>query len=113
MALMEIKCVSDRGGDVHSASMWPKPLRRWKENPGIDYERTSMGTIMRGDVDRLLEVALKLHNAVLATGAKRISTTIKIDDRLDKEITLSSKMTSLKERAGGTGLNSSGSSCQQ
>jgi uncharacterized protein (TIGR00106 family) len=99
MALMEIS-VFPIGNGTSLSKYVAKAVHALEGEPGIDYELTSMGTIVQGDVDRLLEVALKLHNAVLATGAKRISTTIKIDDRRDKPVTLTSKLTSLKKALG-------------
>ena len=99
MALMEIN-VFPIGVGTSLSKYVAKAVQALEGEPGIDYELTSMGTIVQGDVDRLLEVALKLHNAVLATGAQRISTTIKIDDRRDKPVTLSSKLTSLKKALG-------------
>lgn len=99
MALMEIT-VFPIGEGTSLSKYVAKAVLALEGEPEIDYELTSMGTIVQGDVDRLLEVALKMHNAVLATGAKRISTTIKIDDRLDKAATLRSKLDSVKRQLG-------------
>ena len=68
--------------------------------PQVDYESTSMGTIVAGDVDYLLDAAQKMHQAVLDAGAQRVETIIRIDDRKDKEITLNSKLKSLKKALG-------------
>jgi uncharacterized protein (TIGR00106 family) len=99
MALMEITVVPLGLGT--SLSKWvAKAVKVLETEPEIDYELTSMGTIVQGRVDRLLEVAQKMHQAMLDAGAKRVSTTIKIDDRVDKEATLRSKLVSLRRELG-------------
>jgi uncharacterized protein (TIGR00106 family) len=99
MALMEITVVPLGMGT--SLSKWvAKAVKVLETEPEIDYELTSMGTIVQGRVDRLLEVAQKMHQAMLDAGAKRVSTTIKIDDRVDKEATLRSKLVSLRRELG-------------
>ncbi len=99
MALMEITVVPLGMGT--SLSKWvAKAVKVLETEPEIEYELTSMGTIVQGRVDRLLEVAQKMHQAVLDAGAKRVSTTIKIDDRIDKEATLGSKLVSLRRELG-------------
>ncbi len=99
MALMEIS-VFPIGEGTSLSKYVAKAIQALEGEPGIDYETTSMGTIVQGDVDRLLEVALKLHQAILDTGAQRVSTTIRIDDRRDKPVTLTSKLESLRRQLG-------------
>jgi len=68
--------------------------------PEIDYELTSMGTIVTGDLDRLMAIAQKMHRAVMDSGVQRLVTLIKIDDRKDKPITLRSKLEAVKRELG-------------
>jgi len=63
---------------------------------GIRYELTAMGTIIEGDLPRLMTLAQKMHEAVFDAGAMRVATTIKIDDRRDKASSMSSKVESVK-----------------
>jgi uncharacterized protein (TIGR00106 family) len=67
---------------------------------GIEYELSSMGNIVSGELESLLAVAQKMHEAVRKAGASRIYTTIKIDDRQDKPVTLHSKIDSLRRELG-------------
>jgi uncharacterized protein (TIGR00106 family) len=99
MALMEITVVP-LGVGTSVSKYVAKAILAMEEVPEIDYESTSMGTIVQGRLDRLLEVARKMHQAALDAGAKRVETTIRIDDRLDKEVTLSSKLASLRKALG-------------
>ena len=99
MALMEITIVP-LGTGTSVSQYVAEAIRALESLPGVDYELTSMGTIIEGDVDQLLVAALKMHQAVLDTGAQRVETTIRIDDRQDKPLTLTSKLTSLKKALG-------------
>ena len=62
----------------------------------IKYEPTAMGTIIEGDLERLLTLARKMHQAVFDAGVMRVVTVITIDDRRDKISSASSKLESLK-----------------
>ena len=99
MAIMEISVVPI-GAGTSVARYVAEAVRAMEGEPDIDYETTSMGTIISGDLDRLLDVARKMHQAVLKTGASRVYTTMKIDDRTDKPITMRSKLDSLRRELG-------------
>jgi len=51
-------------------------------------------------MDRLLEAAQKMHQAVLDAGAQRVETIIRIDDRRDKTVTLASKLAAVQKELG-------------
>ncbi|MEM2907701.1 MAG: MTH1187 family thiamine-binding protein [Candidatus Hadarchaeales archaeon] len=52
---------------------------------GVKYKVCPTCTVFEaGDVKTAFEVARAAHEAVLATGVKRVLTTVKIDDRLDQ-----------------------------
>ena len=63
-----------------------------KEAPDISYQLTAMGTIIQGPLERILELAQQMHEVPFSMGAKRVVTTIKIDDRRDKAATIESKV---------------------
>lgn len=67
------------------------------ESSGVRYMVTPMGTIIEADtLERALEVVKKTHEAVIEAGAKRVITTIKIDDRRDKKRRMEEKVEALK-----------------
>ena len=68
-----------------------------KQAQDISYQLTAMGTIIQGPLDRLLELAQKMHEVPFAMGAKRVVTTINIDDRRDKSITIDSKVKAVSQ----------------
>jgi uncharacterized protein (TIGR00106 family) len=68
--------------------------------PGIKYELTAMNTIIEGDLDRLLALAQRMHRSAFDAGAKRVVTTIRIDERRDKPLTMAGKIKAVKEKLG-------------
>jgi uncharacterized protein YqgV (UPF0045/DUF77 family) len=56
-----------------------------------------MATIIETkDLETLFSVVKDAHNAVIKSGAKRVITELKIDDRKDKEIILGTKVKSIQ-----------------
>lgn len=66
------------------------PDIKWKLNPS--------STTLEGDLDRLMEVILKMHEVPFTEGAFRVSTQIRIDDRRDKKGTMEQKVKSVEEK---------------
>ncbi len=55
------------------------------EFPEIRVVHHPMGTVIEADtLDQIFEVTRLAHEAILSTGAKRVITQLKIDDRQDK-----------------------------
>ena len=69
-----------------------------EQEKNIRYELTAMGTIIEGDLDRILAVVKKMHVAVFVEGVVRVLTTVKIDDRRDKPQTMKRKLASLRKK---------------
>ena len=63
-----------------------------KQAQDISYQLTAMGTIIQGPLERVLELAREMHEVPFTMGAKRVVTTITIDDRRDKPITIEGKV---------------------
>ncbi len=63
-----------------------------KEAKDINYQVTAMGTILEGSLSRVMELTQEMHEIPFAMGARRVVTTLKIDDRRDKLATIESKM---------------------
>ena len=71
-----------------------KPLK----DSGLHYTLTAMGTIIEGNLEEVMRCVLKMHETPYGTGAARVYTTIKIDDRRDKPVTIESKIRSVMEK---------------
>jgi uncharacterized protein YqgV (UPF0045/DUF77 family) len=56
-----------------------------------------MGTIVESNsIEKLLTVAGKMHSIVFGDEVKRVVTTIKLDERKDKELTMDGKVKSVE-----------------
>ena len=71
-----------------------------RDEPGIKYELTAMNTIIEGDLDKLLALAQRMHRSAFDAGAKRVVTTLRIDERRDKPLTIEGKIKAVKEKLG-------------
>ena len=69
-----------------------------QEAEDLEYELHSMGTVIEGDLSRILEVIRRMHEIPFEAGAGRVSTLIRIDDRRDKVSTMQGKVQSVKEK---------------
>lgn len=99
MPVMEISIVPVGTGtpsvSVHVAAV----LRVLRQEEGILYELTPMGTVVEADsAERLLDVAGKMHAAMLSGEVLRVVTSLKIDDRRDKKLSLKGKIAAVVDR---------------
>ena len=69
-----------------------------KKAEGIRYQLTPMGTIIEGPLERVMEVVRQMHDVPFSKGASRVSTTVKIDDRRDKVLTMEGKVGAVLEK---------------
>ena len=96
MALVEISVIP-LGTPTPSVSQYiAQAVKVLEGEKDIKYELTAMGTIIEGDLERVLTLARKMHEAVFNAGIMRVVTTIRIDDRRDKTSSMDSKMESLR-----------------
>ena len=64
----------------------------FKEN-NVKYKANDMGTVLETkDLETLFKIVGLAHKAVLKSGAKRVITELKIDDRRDKDIHIGNKI---------------------
>jgi len=69
-----------------------------EKEKGIKYQITPMGTIIEAkSLRKLFRIAEKMHKEVLSC-VDRVVTTIKIDDRKDKELTMAGKISSVEKK---------------
>jgi uncharacterized protein (TIGR00106 family) len=98
MAIVEVTVVP-LGTKTPSVSQYVarviKVLEREKD---LKYETTAMGTIIEGDLDRILVAVRKMHEEIFGEGVARVITTVKIDDRRDKAQSMKAKLDSLEKK---------------
>lgn len=71
-----------------------------KEAEGITYQLTPMATVIEGELGRVLEVVRRMHEQPFSKSIGRVVTTIRIDDRRDKELTMAGKVAAVEARLG-------------
>jgi uncharacterized protein (TIGR00106 family) len=57
-----------------------------------------MGTNVEGSLDEVFDIVKKCHTVLAEKGCRRISTTIKIDDRRDKVYTMKEKVDVVRKK---------------
>jgi uncharacterized protein (TIGR00106 family) len=97
MAIMEISIVPI-GTESTGVSRFVAECVKIVEQQGLTYEVTSMGTEVEGAVDDLLKLAAQMHRAPFTQGAQRVLTTIRIDERRDKELRIAGKREAVLKR---------------
>jgi uncharacterized protein (TIGR00106 family) len=98
MAIAEVSIVP-LGTKTPSVSQYvARAVKVLERDKDVKYQVTAMGTILEGDLDMILAVVKRMHEAVLVEGVVRVLTTIKIDDRRDKPQTMNEKLDSVKKK---------------
>ncbi len=91
MAVVELSIVPLGTGSTSISGYIRQAVEILKEK-GLKYRVTPMGTVIEGDLREVLEACKQMHQSVFNSDVNRVITTIKIDDRKDKELTMESKV---------------------
>ena len=91
MAMAEVTVVPMGTGTPSLSAYVAEVLKLVKES-GIKYQLTPMGTILEGDLDEIFALVRRMHEVPFSDEIKRVVTTLKIDDRRDKPLTMESKV---------------------
>lgn len=97
MAMMEISVVP-LGTETTGVSSYVAGCLQEVRASGLEHQLTAMGTIVVGEVDELLRLAADLHQLPFKMGAQRVATTIKLDDRRDKPLSINGKVKAVQEK---------------
>jgi uncharacterized protein (TIGR00106 family) len=97
MAILEISVVPIGTGDTSLSAYVADCLRVLKKEK-VRHELASMGTNIEGNLKDLFRIALMMHQVPFKKGARRVVTTMKIDDRRDKKGTLAGKKKAVKNK---------------
>jgi len=101
MAIVEVSIVplgTATPSVSHYVATAIKVLQQQRE---IEYETTAMGTILEGELERVLAVVRRMHEAPFGEGVSRVLTTIRIDDRRDKARGMKDKVASVTKKLQG------------
>ena len=69
-----------------------------KNQDKVKYRLTPMGTILEGELDDIFEITKKMHEVPFENDALRVTTSLKIDDRRDREAAMDKKINSVEEK---------------
>jgi len=69
-----------------------------QEAKGVSFQLTPMSTIIEGELGLVLELVRKMHEQPFLEGAVRVVTTVRIDDRRDKKLTMLGKVAAVEAR---------------
>ncbi|NQT48088.1 MAG: MTH1187 family thiamine-binding protein [Chloroflexi bacterium] len=97
MAIAEVSIVPLGTGSPSVSQYVAEAISVLQEEKDVKYELTSMGTIIEGDLDGIFRVIRRMHETPFDKGVMRVVTSIKIDDRRDKPLTMQGKVKSVKK----------------
>jgi uncharacterized protein (TIGR00106 family) len=98
MAIAEISIVPIGTGTPSVSQYVAKAIKALGRKEGVKYKLTGMGTILEGNLTDVLEAVREMHEAVFDTQIKRVVTSIRIDDRRDREASIQRKVQSVTQK---------------
>lgn len=93
-------CIVPLGVGV-SISRYVAACERIISDAGLKCQLHANGTNIEGDWDAVLDAVKRCHETVHAMGAPRITTSIRINTRTDKEQTMEDKIDSVQKQLAG------------
>ena len=81
-----------------SLSNYVACVMRVVRDSGLKFESHSMATNIECDWEDITPLVKKCHDELKKMGVERISTTVRISERIDKPYTMEGKMQSLEEK---------------
>jgi uncharacterized protein (TIGR00106 family) len=69
-----------------------------EKDRSVRHQLTPMGTIIEGRYSDVLRIITRMHEVPFKAGAARVVTTIKIDDRRDRDATMERKVKSVMSK---------------
>ncbi len=97
MKVMVDLCVVPMGVGV-SVSEYVTACQREIQAAGLSHQMHAYGTNIEGDWDEVFAVVKRCHEVVHEMGAPRITTSMRVGTRTDREQTISDKVQSVLEK---------------
>ncbi|MBD3866653.1 MAG: MTH1187 family thiamine-binding protein [Acidobacteria bacterium] len=92
-------CVVPVGVGV-SVSKYVAACQKIFEDSGLSYKMHSYGTNIEGEWDTVMAAVKRCHETVHEMGAPRISSTMRMGTRTDRDQTMDDKVKSVEEKLG-------------
>ncbi|MCF8216199.1 MAG: MTH1187 family thiamine-binding protein [Chlorobium sp.] len=97
MAILDITVIP-LDGRSSGFSDFVAGLQELLAGSGCSYRLHDMGTTVEGSASELFALAGRLHEEAFGTGARRVYTVMKIDDRRDRQVRLGDKIASVQAK---------------
>ncbi len=97
MAIVEVSIVPI-GTQTTSVSHFVAEALTELKKSGLSFTLTPMGTIIEGDLKEVMDVVVRMHETPFDKGAFRVYSTLKIDDRRDKDYAMEDKVKSVNRK---------------
>lgn len=98
MAFMEITVLPIGTNSTSCSPYIAKILDLIDTYPTISHQLNPMGTTLEGTLSDLFQCVQEIHETIFNTGAQRVYTVIKIDDRRDRYQTMDERVQSVEEK---------------
>ena len=98
MAMIDISVVPIGTSGPSVSEYVAGAVRILKNEPGIKYEITAMSTVIEGDLEYLLSLVKRMHDSAFNSGIQRVVTTVRIDERRDKSLTIEGKKEAVRKK---------------
>jgi len=98
MAIVQVSIVPLGTKTTSISSYVARALKVLQNQKSVKYKLTPMGSILEGDLDKVLSMVRKMHESVFEEGVQRVVTIVNIDDRRDKRVTMESKISSVEDK---------------
>ncbi len=97
MHVMIDLCVIPLGVGV-SVSEYVTACQRELEKSGLEYQMHAYGTNVEGEWDAVFAAVKRCHEVVHEMGAPRVSTSMRVGTRTDREQSMADKIRSVEEK---------------
>ena len=98
MATAELTVIGLGRAEASAGEYIAEIQRRLAAQDKVGYELHAMGTNLEGTTEDILNLVAELHRVPFEMGLPRVYSVLKLDERRDKEQTLSDKVRSVEER---------------
>ena len=100
MAIIQVSIVPLGTKTTSISSYVARALKVLQKQKSVKYRLTPMGTVLEGDLDKIIALIRKMHESAFENGVQRVVTIVNIDDRRDKKATMESKIRSVDDKLG-------------
>ena len=98
MAMVAVSISPIGTGETGVSRFVAETQRVLSRYPSLQYRLDPMFTTIEGDLATIFAAIQEMHEALVAMGAKRLSTVIKIDDRRDVHHSMDDKVAAVLEK---------------